>query len=182
MKNDLWLIVQLFLPSTPPHSSFSPNPSYFLHISPSLSVCVRQLSGLLPVKLHERTGGSTFLLNIALHSGDSLPCLSLPLPALCFCPFLHCNVQLEPWATPLSEPLFSLFASFLCLLITERMLVFVQKFIEPCVILNCHGISQVFTHSFSHGGTTTLHSHCQLDFFCKEHLACRQELAWIFLK
>lgn len=62
----------------------------FPHISPSLSVCVGQLSGLLPVKLHERTGGSTFLLNIALHSGDSLPCLSLPLPSM----FLHsCTVK-----------------------------------------------------------------------------------------
>lgn len=111
--------------SCPPPVSVSPNPSYFLHSSPSLSVCVGQLSGLLPVKLHERTGGSTFLLNIALHSGDSLPCLWLPLPALCFfCPFLHCSVQLELWATLLSEAFFSLFAAFLCRAITGRMLCF----------------------------------------------------------
>lgn len=44
-------------------------------ISPALSICVRQLSGRLPVKLHERTGGCTFQPNITLHSGNSLPCL-----------------------------------------------------------------------------------------------------------
>lgn len=110
--------------SCPPPVCLSPDPSYFLHISPTLSVCVGQLSGLLPVKLHERTGGCTFLLNIALHSGDSLPCLSLPLPALCFWPFLHCSVQLELWATLLTEAFFSLFAAFLCRVITERMLCF----------------------------------------------------------
>lgn len=60
---------------------------HFPHIPPSLLLCVsvRQLSGLLPGTLHERTGGRTFLLNIALHSGDSLP-------SLCLCPvfvFVH---------------------------------------------------------------------------------------------
>lgn len=72
--------------SRPPPGSLSLESILFSPhlLPPSLPACVRQLSGLLPVKLHERTGGGTFLLNIALHSGDSLPCLPLSLSALCF--------------------------------------------------------------------------------------------------
>lgn len=94
------------------HPSLSPNPSSFLHIPPSLlppSVSVRQLAGLLPVKLHERTGGSTFLLNIALHSGDSLPCLSLSYPL--FVCFHSCTVT---WSYRLH---FNLTHSSSCLLL-----------------------------------------------------------------
>lgn len=123
-----------------------PSPSHQIHLifstslPPSL-VCVRQLSGLLPVKLHERTGGGTFLLNIALHSGDSLPCLSLPLPALCVCPFLRCSIQLEPWATLPSEAFFSLFAAFLCRVITERMQCFCAQMQRAIQCFAPRGIS-----------------------------------------
>lgn len=72
MKNDLWLVL-LILSST--YLSLFLSKSISPCISPALSICVRQLFGLLPVKLHERTGGCTFQPNIALHSGNSLPCL-----------------------------------------------------------------------------------------------------------
>lgn len=86
MKNDRRLLVQLLLSST--HLALT---IFHISLPPSLLLCVsvRQLSGLLPGTLHERTGGSTFLLNIALHSGDSLPCL-------CLCPlfvFVHFCVR-----------------------------------------------------------------------------------------
>lgn len=73
VKNDLWLAGLIFSTT---HLSLSLSTSISPpRIFPAFSICVRQLFGLLPVKLHERTGGCTFQPNIALHSGNSLPCL-----------------------------------------------------------------------------------------------------------
>lgn len=65
---------------------------------PSLSLCVRQLSGMLPVKLHETTGGCTFLLNITLHSGGFLPPSPSLLLSISFLLSLSCSFFLwELW-------------------------------------------------------------------------------------
>ncbi len=135
-KHEKWSVISCATFSCPPPVSLSPNPSYFPHVSPALSVCVRQLSGLLPVKLHERTGGRTFLLNIALHSGDSLPCLSLPLPALCF---VHsCTVASNSRRGLHFYPRHS--SPYLLLFFVGESqsgcCVFVLKCSEPCVILH----------------------------------------------
>lgn len=62
---------------------------FFTHRTLLVWVSVRQLDGLLPVKLHVRTGGGrTLLPNIALHSGDSLL-----LFFFLFGPLLLCSVQ-----------------------------------------------------------------------------------------
>lgn len=137
MNNYPWLLVQYFMSST--HLLLTKSILFSTH-PPSRSACVRQLSGLLPVQLHERTGGSTFLLNIALHSGDSLP--SLPLPSLCFCPFLYCTVP-SNWSRGLHfiPGILLLVCFFLCLVITERMHVFVCAEMQQAVLFRTHGIS-----------------------------------------
>lgn len=119
-------------------ATLHPSPSHQIHLISShpLRVSVRQLSGLLPVKLHERTGGRTFLPNIALHSGDSLHCSSpsfSPLfpPALSF-------VLVRSWTTTSTHRL-----HFHLLLVRRSSLscnhgkgclFFVQKRSEPWVI------------------------------------------------
>lgn len=116
MKNDPCELVSLLLSST--HLPLTKS----ILFSPRLShpLCVRQLFGLLPVKLHERTGGCTFLLSIALHSGDSLPCLTSLGP-------LFVSVHFCTEASSSGRGLHScqthssLYAPFLFRVITERM-------------------------------------------------------------
>lgn len=160
----------------PPPISLTKSILFSTHLSlppSSLSPlsAVRQLAGLLPVKLHERTGGSTFLLNIALHSGDSLPSFPL-LPSLCLCPLLYRNIQLDLQATLPSKTLFTLLLFFVgnC---GKNMLFCVCVCAAGLALHSWRKLS--FHMPFSYGRTATL---TQFDnFFCEDHLACRAELA-----
>lgn len=70
----------------------------------------RQLFGLPPVELHEWTGGCTFLPNIALHSGDSLPSPASLARSLALHPPIRAFLQ--PRGTLTSPPLPSVFVLF----------------------------------------------------------------------
>lgn len=126
--------------------------------SPSLTrcLCVRQLSGLLPVKLHERTGGCTFLLKLCTRGIPSPVSLSCP---FCFCTFLNCNIQLcKPWASLPSSAFFSLLSC------NRGEDSFLLKCSELCIILHSWHTLSVHTllSLWLHGN---LHLHCQLAFF-----------------
>lgn len=162
------LIAQLNKFGTVSHTQFL---LFFTHRSLLVWVSVRQLDGLLPVKLHVRTGGGrTLLPNIALHSGDSL--LLFFFFSVHSCSVVSndsCRLHFNP------RTFFPLFSSLLC---------FVPKCSEPCVILHSWQ-HKVHFHSHSSCDRATIPTcFCKLAFFfifffCENAPACKDELAWL---